>query len=158
MIVADITEKKQSSMIKEFQNLSQEERELLFSAPVLVSVLAACSYNTINQTQKRYAIKLAHLRTFTAPPALVPYYQEVEKIFEQKFGEIANDYFPFDDEKRAALVAEIDRVNRLLEKLEPDFARTLHDSLDGYSRHVKKSVFSVFTDFIFPMGFSRLRR
>ena len=78
-------------MIKEFEKLTREERELLLTAPVLVSVLASCSYNEVNQRQKSDAIKLAHLRAFTAPFSLLAYYREVEKIFEDEFEKAAKD-------------------------------------------------------------------
>ena len=69
-------------MIKQFEKLTTEERELLYKAPVLVSVLASCSFNEVNKSQKADAIKLAHLKTFTANPLLLPYYAEVEKTFK----------------------------------------------------------------------------
>ena len=72
-------------MIKQFENLAMEEQELLLKAPVLVSVLASCSFNNVNEIQKADAIKLAHLKTFTATPLLLPYYEVVEKDFEQQF-------------------------------------------------------------------------
>ena len=46
-------------MIKQFEKLTQDEQDLLLRAPVLVSVLAACSYNYVNKSQKADAIKLA---------------------------------------------------------------------------------------------------
>ena len=49
-------------MIKQFEKLTTEERDLLYKAPVLVSVLASCSFNEVNKSQKADAIKLAHLK------------------------------------------------------------------------------------------------
>ena len=82
-------------MIKEFEKLTTEECKLLYKAPVLVSVLVSCAYNEVNVTMKNDAIKLAHLRTFTAAPLLLPYYQEVEKIFKEEFEKAVKMYFPF---------------------------------------------------------------
>ena len=75
-------------MIKQFQTLTAEEKALLVKAPVLVSVLVSCSFNKVNKTQKADAIKLAHLKTFTAIPVLIPYYMQVGKDFEEQFGVI----------------------------------------------------------------------
>ena len=36
-------------MIKQFEKLTNEERNLLYKAPVLVSVLASCSFNRRNK-------------------------------------------------------------------------------------------------------------
>jgi hypothetical protein len=143
-------------MISQFENLSDEERELLYKAPVLVSVLASCAYGQVNGTQKNDAIKLAHLRQFTADPILQPYYREVDKVFKQQFEEAANIYYPFDDEKREELKKEISRVNEIITKLNPSYGRELLKSLEGYAKHVKKSVHTVFQDFIFPITYSKI--
>jgi hypothetical protein len=99
---------------------------------------------------------LAHLRTFTAPPELLAYYQEVEKIFKAEFEKAVADYSPFNEEKRAALKNEISQANLVLGKLKPSYAEALSKSLDSYAKHVKRSVYSVFQDFIFPLSYSRL--
>jgi len=80
-------------MIKEFEKLNKEEASLIFKAPALVSVLVSCSYNEINKAQKGDAIKLAHLKTFTANPALLAYYNEVDKTFKEEFEQAAKKYF-----------------------------------------------------------------
>ena len=138
-------------MIKQFEKLTNEERELLFKAPVLVSVLASCSFNEVNKAQKTDAIKLAHLKTFTANPLLLPYYAAVEKIFKDEFEAAIKKYFPFDDTKRHDLKVEIERVNLVIGKLDKEYAQILYKSLDRYSNHVKKAAHSIFQDFIFPV-------
>lgn len=140
-----------NSMITQFIKLSNEERELLYKAPVLVSVLASSSYNEVNKHQKADAVKLSHLKTFTATSLLLPYYAEVEKTFKEQFETSVEKYFPFDDSKRNDLKKEIEKVNRIIGKLDEDYARVLHRSLEGYARHVRKAAHSVFEDFIFPV-------
>lgn len=138
-------------MIKQFEKLPKEDRELLYNAPVLVSVLASASLNEVNKYQKADAIKLAHLKTFTAETLLQPYYGEVEKVFKQQFETALKKYFPFDDVKRNDLKVEIEKLNHVIEKLDKKYALALHNSLDRYAKHVKKAAHSVFQDFIFPM-------
>ena len=138
-------------MVNEFRKLTNEERALLYKAPVLLSVLTSCSYNDINQIQKRDAIKLAHLKTFTADPLLIPYYEEVEKNFESQFEAIAQKYYPFDDAQRLALKAEIEKVAEIISKLDNRYANILKKSFQSYVTHVKRSIHSVFQDFLFPL-------
>ena len=103
-------------MNKQLEILTIEERELLYKAPVLVSVLASSSFNEINKVQKADAIKLSHLKTFTADPLLLDYYTEVEKKFKSQFEIIAKEYYPFDEKQRSALKEEICRVNQIISK------------------------------------------
>ena len=138
-------------MIQQLETLSNEEKALVLKAPVLVSVLAACSYNEVNETRKKDAIKLAHLKTFTADPLLLSYYQEVEKHFEEQFDATAATYFPFDDSKRRQLKEEISRVENAISKLDSLYAERLRNSLQRYANHVKQSTHSVFQDFLFPL-------
>ena len=145
-------------MIKEFGHLTTEERSLLYEAPVIVSALAACAHNEINETKKNDAIRLAHLRAFNSPPILLPYYQEVEKIFKEAFEKTAKQYYPFDNENRARLKNEINKVNSIIAKLDATYAQALHKSLESYASHVKRSAYNVFQDFIFPMTYSRLNK
>ena len=137
-------------MLKQFENLTAEEQELLFTAPVLVSVMSSCSYNNVNQLKKEDAIKLSHIKTFTADPMLISYYIEAEKNFKEKFEATVSKYYPFDHEKRDELLHEINKVSAIIAKLDTKFANTLRRSLDLYAKHVRNA-HSVIRDFMFPI-------
>ena len=138
-------------MIKHFEKLTKEETELLYKAPVLVSVLVSSRDHEISNDEKADAIKLAHLKTFTADPMLISYYKEVEKNFKNYFETIVKKYTPFDDAKREALEKEIAILNTVITKLDKPFASTLHRSLSNYAEHVKEADKSIFVSFIFPI-------
>ena len=138
-------------MIQSFEKLEKEEVELLLKAPVLVSVLAASGDHEISNLEKANAIKLAHLKTFTAEPILQPYYNEVEKNFKTNFDAIVNKYSPFDDAKREALKKEMVTLNTAISKLDNEYARALHSSLSSYATHVKKADKVFLENFLFPI-------
>jgi len=138
-------------MIQQFQKLTSEEQQLLYKAPALVSALVCSSSNKVNKAQKADAIKLAHLKTFTAPAILLPYYAEVENSFKEQLDAILTQYAPFDEAKQAELKNEISKVNLVIQKLDPYYGEVLYKSLQAYAQHVKKAAHSVFQDFIFPM-------
>jgi len=140
-------------MIKQFENLSKEEISLLNKGPVLVSVLASSSFNEkeINKSQKADALKLAHLKSFTAMPLLLPYYAAVEKGFKEEFEAAIKKYFPFDEAKRNELKKEMNAISLVINKLDKEYAEALSKSFERYATHVKKAAHSIFQDFIFPM-------
>ena len=138
-------------MIKQFVNLQDKEKELLFKAPALISVYESSSLNEINSTRKADAIKLAHLRTFAATPLLIPFYMEVEKNFKMHFEEIAKQYAPLDEEKRNELKKEIESIEPVLDKLDKEYARTLRLSFEKFARHVQHADRSILEYFIFPL-------
>lgn len=138
-------------MIKEFNVLSDAEQEILLKAPVWISVLASCTYKTINAAQKEDAIQLSHFKTFTAHPLLLPYYREVEKIFRREFDATVARYYPFAAESISELKKKVSEVNKISEKLDPDYRSILLKSFQKYETHVKRAGHSVFEDFIFPI-------
>jgi hypothetical protein len=138
-------------MITELEKLSEAEYDLLLKAPVLMSVLVSCAGGEVNKKQKAEAIKLSHIKTFTAVPELRPYYKEVEKNFQGDFESIASTYYPFDDKKRNALKKEMEKVPPILKKLDPEYAGFLGRGLERYANHVKRAAHSIFHDFVFPM-------
>lgn len=138
-------------MVQQLENLTIEERDLLYKAPVLLSVLAACSHDGVNNDQKTDAIKLAHLKTFTADPLLILFYTEAEKNFKTNFELTVADCTPFDEVKRSKLKEKISQVHIILRKLDKDYADKLSASFEKYEKHVKRAAHSVIQDFIFPM-------
>ncbi len=137
-------------MIRQFEKLSLEETNLLLKAPALISVFASLQVNEINAVRKADAIKLAHLKTFTANPVLIPYYIEVEKNFTEQFEAIVKQYIPLGVEKKEALKNEIENVHPVFEKLDKEYARVLRLSLNKFANHVQHADRNVFEYFIFP--------
>ena len=144
-------------MIAQLEKLNPKEQELLIKAPVLLSVLASCSEHVINKTQKSDAIKLAHIKTFTAVPELQPYFKEAEKNFKEYFEEIAKQYYPFDEVHRNLLKLEIQNIQKIIAKLSPSYGKALSKSLERYTIHVKRATYSIFQDFIFPLAMLDLK-
>jgi hypothetical protein len=144
-------------MIAQLEKLNPEDQELLIKAPVLLSVLASCSDRVINKAQKSDAIKLAHIKTFTAVPELQPYYREAEKNFKESFEQIAEQYYPFDDDHRNLLKSEIQNIQKIIAKLSPSYGKALSKSLERYTIHVKRATYSIFHDFIFPLAMFDLK-
>jgi hypothetical protein len=138
-------------MINQFRGLSEEEKGRLLQAPELVSVLAASGDRQIDKAGKADAIKLAHLKTFTADALLLPYYNEVDINFKRHFEAIVKQYAPFDNKTREALRKKIESLNVIIAKLDKGFATTLHASLSRYAAHVKQAQGSTLVDFLFPL-------
>lgn len=140
-------------MIPQFEQLTKEETSLLLKAPVLVSVLASgvVDEQEINPAQKADAIRLAHLKSFTALPELRTYYLEVEKGFRKEFETALKKYYPFSKTSQQELKSELARVSQVIRKLDKQYADAMSLSFERYATHVKKAAHSVFQDFIFPM-------
>ncbi|HEV8513780.1 MAG TPA: hypothetical protein VGQ59_10905 [Cyclobacteriaceae bacterium] len=137
-------------MIEEFKELSKAEQKLLLQAPAIVSLFASIGNGDIDQWKKVDAIKLAHLKTFTAPLSLIPYYKEVDKTFKHDFQLYEKIYTPINDANAALLQNKIDLINNVIAKLDDKFAFALHASLISYAAHVKKAYKGLVSNFVFP--------
>lgn len=139
-------------MKTQLEKLSDHDRALLLKAPALVSVLAAGAHGEITASQKAHALELSHLRTFTAPPVLQPYYKEVEKVFKPELERLIQQYFPIDSQKRTALRHEFRKVYAVLPHLDEYFRYHLVKSLKSYARHVLDDHQHFFEFFAFPLA------
>lgn len=137
-------------MVRQFEKLSKEEADLLLKAPALVSVYVSSSLNRINAARKADAIKLSHLKSFTAHALLIPYYIEVEKGFKADFENIVQQYAPLDAAKRNQLKKLIEQVFAIINKLEASYATLLNNSLAKYANHVRHGDRTPLEYFVFP--------
>jgi hypothetical protein len=139
--------------MKEFEHLKASERELLYRAPALVSLLAASLDGEVSEKERTEAVKLAHLRTFTSEPVLHPYYEEVEKVFESQFDQMHRDLPTKVDEREHIIQEELKKLNPILQKLDNHLSRALRISLRTYAKHVSKAQRNALQYFILPFDF-----
>ncbi|MGB0423952.1 MAG: hypothetical protein ACPGED_06505, partial [Flavobacteriales bacterium] len=144
---------------KALEELKGEERELIFSAPVWISLFAAYRHDgEIDSSEKSEAIKQAHFRTFTSPNALHAYYEAVDDHFKDKF-ELFNASLPEGDDQRdefleAKIRAIVESVNNLSDT---GLASTLMADLNEFYKKVFHADSSVFQFFAIPLITKSLR-
>ncbi len=141
------------------EGISSAEKDKLFKAPVLVSLLAAAEDGSIKEKEKRDAIKLSHLRPFTSPKILHSYYREVEKGFEGALEAELKELPPGTEEKKQALKQKVKELDPILDKLEDqDFAEALRNSLKSYAQHIARIDQNVVEYFVLPMAINYLQK
>lgn len=140
-----------------FQNLTAEEFSHLLDSPVWISLAAAYAGDgTVSKDEKAEAIRLAHLRVFTAPKSLRPFYELVDSQFEQRFN-ILNLRLPAKSENiEIYLEQQLKRVYEIMLKLDPDIFSSLEESLESFYEHVFNSHKSFFQYFALPVLSNRL--
>lgn len=138
--------------IEQFTGLTDEEKALLIKAPVLISILAAGGDDNMSEYERAEAVSQAHLKTFTGTQLLHPYYTEVDHRFKANFDLALALYTPFNDHRRARLTQEVDRLNKVIGKLDSGYANTLRKSLGDYARHVKYADRKFIGNYLFPFS------
>ena len=119
--------------------------------------MATSYHGTIDEIEKEDAIRLNHLRTFTAEPELQFFYSEVEKVFKNQVNELVNKYQPMNRLKRNEILDEISEANEVLGKTDKEFAKMFKHSMKTYEEHVIRSRNNVVEYFLFPFDLPSLK-
>ena len=143
---------------KAIEDLNGEDKELLMTAPVWISLFAAYRHDgEIDPSEKTEAIKQAHFRTFTSPNSLHAYYEVVDQDFEAKF-ERFNNALPEGDEARDNFLEEkIKSIVEIIKNLSDEWvSKALMEDLNEFYLKVFRADSSIFQYFALPLISKRL--
>jgi hypothetical protein len=139
-----------TSAMNELDVLSAEERQTLLKAPAYISLLAANADGKMDEEEKKAALEISHIKSFSSPPFLKPFYQEVEKNFLSDLREL-NETLPTDKSEREKQIrATLDKIKSIAQKLDKDFAVVLLKSFNSYVSHITRAHWSVLASFVDP--------
>lgn len=126
-------------MIPEFSKLSEEEKELMYKAPVLVSVLIAGADGNIDSTERTEAVEVAKSKQSRAREALIDYYQIVGQSFEEKFNGLLSK-LPEDTQARnEAIEEELGKLNDILPKIDKNWTIKFYSSLKDLGKKIAEA-------------------
>ncbi len=127
------------TMVKEFENLREDEVEVLLTAPVYVAILIAGADGDIDKSERKEAIEVAHSKQGRAREQLVEYYKAVGASFESKFNTLISE-LPEDAEERSkAITTELRKLNFILPKIDKNFAVKLYASLKDLAKKIAEA-------------------
>ncbi len=126
-------------MIKEFENLREDEIDVLKKAPLYVAVLIAGADGNIDKSERREAIDILHLKESKAREQLLEYYQEVSKDFESKFVSMIESLPKDVEERNKVITAELRKLNFIFPKIDNHFCVKLYASLKEYAKKIAEA-------------------
>ncbi len=131
-------------MIPEFENLTQEETDLMYSLPIYVAVLIAGADGKIDNNEIRKAVSLANLKKKKARKELIAFYNVVNTDYEDKLKMVIAN-FPVDHKEREKLIIdEIKKVNDIFPKLDRAYAIKLYASFKEIAKQIAEASGGVF--------------
>lgn len=126
-------------MINDLMKLSQDEREQLYDAIPMITVLIAGADGEISAAEREWAKKITNIRGFNDSEKIQAYYEEVEARFESRVDEMI-EKLPLNVEKRnAELTEKLTALNPLLGKLGYSYHKKLHTSFLSFAKHVARA-------------------
>jgi hypothetical protein len=137
--------------MKDYKDLNKEEREQLLKFPAYISLLASTAADGIDKQEKKAAVKLTHIKTFSCDPMLSGFYKEVETRFEKTIEALDRELPHTKEERALAISRELDKIEISLKKLDPIYGIVLRHSMETYKQHISKAHQNILEYFIFPM-------
>ncbi len=128
-------------MIPEIQQLSEEEKDLLYKSPLLVTILIAGADDNIDKDERESALLSTtfNYQTFVEEPSLENFYKEVTKNFMGKLNKMIKTLPPDANSRNPVISVELEKLNEVLPKLDNEFAQLFYESLRSLAHHVAKA-------------------
>ena len=138
------------SIMNALENLNSGKLALLKYAPAYISLLAATHDGEMDETEKKAAIKLTHLKTFSSDEFLNEYYKDIEANFSQQVDDLYMTLPKDTAEKEMVLRDKLHQIEEIISELPVEYGQKLKHSFESYSWHVAQSHRNVSEDFLIP--------
>lgn len=126
-------------MIKEFENLREDEIDVLLKAPIYVAILIAGADGNIDKSERKEAIEVARSKQSRAREQLVEFYKKVSENFEIEFNRLM-DELPKDHKEREKIISgELRKLNFIFPKIDKNFGVKLYASLKELAKKIAEA-------------------
>lgn len=137
--------------MKQFSMLTKDERGALLKFPAYITLLTANSDGLLDKAEKKEALKLEHIKTFSPDPVLKEFYREANKVFKNNLETLVENLPEGRKSREAVIKYELAKLEKIILKLGDDFASVMHHSMKSFKDHVSKAHHNVLVDIIFPL-------
>ncbi len=137
--------------MKHYSDLSESEKEQLLKLPAYMSLLTSTAEKGIDKEEKNTAVKITHVKAYSSDPILINFFKEAESIFEKTITDLDTALPHNREDRKLAVQKELNKLERLLSKLDPEFVSALRRSIRSYDYYISKAHQNVMEYFIFPM-------
>jgi hypothetical protein len=125
-------------MIPEFENLDDREVEIMFKAPILVSLLIAGADGNIDRKEIREAITIAGKQA-KSRMILSEYLRFAAEDFEDKMMILNQSYPAHSIERQGRITGELAELNTILPKINKSFAVEFYNMLRELANKIATS-------------------
>jgi len=126
-------------MLKNLYQLNEEEKQELFDAIPIITLLIAGADGKIDKEELEGSEKIAKIRGFSGHEVMQEFYDKVGEDYSERL-ERWLKVIPKDTAERTAdLSARIEKLNPILAKLDQEWGARMYDSLTSFAKHVAKA-------------------
>ena len=126
--------------VVQFNQVSEEEKELLYNATALVTYLIGGADNNFAEKERAQSAHLVNIRTEQGDPMLFDYYLDLQVDFAERVAKVEAKYgVDSVNDRTALLVAELEKLNDILPKLDDIYARAYLKALRTLAKGVAEA-------------------
>jgi len=126
-------------MIEKVSSISQSEKEILYNALPLITILVAGADGKIDQEESAWGKKLTNIRGYDVGGKFNDFYTNAAETYEEKFDEYMRS-LPSNVKERSEVIGEkLSKVNPILARIEPSIGGPFYKSLVSFAEHIAKS-------------------
>lgn len=114
-------------------------------------MLTSTAEKGIDKEEKNTAVKITNVKAYSSDPILINFFKEAESIFEKTITDLDTALPHNREDRKLAVQKELNKLERLLSKLDPEFVSALRRSIRSYDYYISKAHQNVMEYFIFPM-------
>lgn len=129
----------------QFNHLSEDERNLLYSTPSLITFLIGGADNNFDTKEEVQSEHLVRIRTATGDPLLFDFYKHIEQTYFDQLDATIKKYEKLPVAERTEMISnELAKLNEILPKIDNLFARALLKSLRSLAKAIAEASGGVF--------------
>ncbi len=134
-----------------FSHISAQENKELLKFPAYISLLAANSDDSLDETEKKSAIKFSHTKTFSCDPHLTEFYKQADSEFASNIEHLDNALPKGKENRDLVIKNELVNLEKIAHKLGNPLTDIMDRSMESFKKHVAKAHHNVLIDFVFPI-------
>jgi len=131
-------------MIANFEQLDNNEKELMYSLPIYVAILIAGADGKIDSSEIKKATSVASIKATKSRKELIEYFNVVNQDYEDKL-KMAIANLPLGVKEREKLITEkLAQSSSIFKKLERPYAIKLYSALKDIAKQVAEASGGIF--------------
>ena len=126
--------------IPQFNHLTEEEVQLLLDAPAIITLLIGTADGNMDDKEIAAGLSSVIVRKDSNDALLQPYYEAVDKNYDQRLFDFSNQYKDKDKEQRTQELSDVlAGLNDILAKVDPLFTTVLVKSLKSFAKEIAQA-------------------
>ena len=126
--------------IPQFNHLAEEEVQLLLDAPAIITLLIGTADGNMDDKEIAAGLSSVIVRKESNDALLQPYYEAVDKNYDQRLFDFSNQYKDKGTEQRTQELSDVlAGLNDILIKVDPLFVTVLIKSLKSFAKEIAQA-------------------